>query len=842
MVAIFLLIGVAIGFGAAATVLGFLYFKLTLPSSVPAIIDENAFSSDNHHASSTHRDVTCQGATMPHSFTVGGCYKGVLYTATGSQWNRANCVVDWPPAPPCLPWKASVEQGTLVLTPLPLFYRKQGRKDNRSKRRTNRDAEAPHVDRTPVGQDSSIEGEHAALPHIDTKLGIPLEGCTIELVRDGLQGRSEMVRRAPLLLTHPTWPLFRGENALFIFATDPAAKQEWLKSLIYWCQGGHPMRAVDSTYASFNLAMKQRTLTPFVTEDQQPSANNIDNGTESISPRVINAGMSPQPGKRRGWRSWRRSGKDLGTATGEIRENNARSVRVTATAVRGNISPPDIDSLMEARWMQSRKVPVPDVSPNKKPDDATVKNGHRNNNSIEINPAGFKGSPAKSITTGPLLASSEPQIEQELHQAHLPGGASSDEHSIPTEESEFSDEHHSISHGSPRPAGLMTARDDIDDVAHSYALPDELPSPLLPLDHFVNEFVARSCFDLLRNPAFAEHVRARIQRQLSRLHTPDFVHSLEVIMVEPGATAPSVSRFAALPAPRETILPQVLFDFSYRGTFTVTIGCKVDVRDAPAWAAVEKAIRRIEGRQRHHTHDDGNNLGKSPSRGSLGGISSEWDDGDDEEGRLLHAVGENSGDQPEAGEEGVDEESEHRPRRGLIGGIRHGAAQRLRKFADSAASQIYNMPLRVSLTFEVLEGSICAWIPPPPGNRLFWSFLAPPRMVIKSKPQLGGRILKYAYHASRASAWIQARMELAFRRNMVFPCGGDIPLPLLLPIWDPRAMDGLIGLREAIMTGVRKAGSGRQRRRSRKSSNQDEVTGSRRASPRKEILRGVDTQ
>jgi hypothetical protein len=103
-------------------------------------------------------------------------------------------------------------------------------------------------------------------------------------------------------------------------------------------------------------------------------------------------------------------------------------------------------------------------------------------------------------------------------------------------------------------------------------------------------------------------------------------------------------------------------------------------------------------------------------------------------------------------------------------------------------------PLRVALTFSELEGTMCVWVPPPPGDRLFWSFLAPPRLSLKARPQLGGRFLKYAYHASRASAWIQARMELAFQKNIVFPGGGDFPLPLLLGLDHPRAADGLPGL------------------------------------------------
>ena len=95
---------------------------------------------------------------------------------------------------------------------------------------------------------------------------------------------------------------------------------------------------------------------------------------------------------------------------------------------------------------------------------------------------------------------------------------------------------------------------------------------------------------------------------------------------------------------------------------------------------------------------------------------------------------------------------------------------------------VCRIPLRVKLTFSHIEGPMCIWMPPPPGDRVFWSFLSPPKIQIDAKPQIGDRVFKYAYHASRASAWIEARMKLAFSKNLVFPSGGDFPIPGLLGV------------------------------------------------------------
>jgi len=48
------------------------------------------------------------------------------------------------------------------------------------------------------------------------------------------------------------------------------------------------------------------------------------------------------------------------------------------------------------------------------------------------------------------------------------------------------------------------------------------------------------------------------------------------------------------------------------------------------------------------------------------------------------------------------------------------------------------IPLRISLTFSLLEGTMCAWLPPPPGNRLFYSFVTPPNLELTARPEVSG--------------------------------------------------------------------------------------------------------
>lgn len=47
-----------------------------------------------------------------------------------------------------------------------------------------------------------------------------------------------------------------------------------------------------------------------------------------------------------------------------------------------------------------------------------------------------------------------------------------------------------------------------------------------------------------------------------------------------------------------------------------------------------------------------------------------------------------------------------------------------------------SIPLRLSVTVSLLEGTMVAWVPPPPGNRLFYSFVAPPKLELSAKPEV----------------------------------------------------------------------------------------------------------
>jgi len=52
-------------------------------------------------------------------------------------------------------------------------------------------------------------------------------GRSVEVVTDGLAGKSRWLRKAPLELAHPARPLLAGRRAVLLFAGGGAAKEQW---------------------------------------------------------------------------------------------------------------------------------------------------------------------------------------------------------------------------------------------------------------------------------------------------------------------------------------------------------------------------------------------------------------------------------------------------------------------------------------------------------------------------------------------------------------------------------------------------------------------------------------
>ncbi len=185
-------------------------------------------------------------------------------------------------------------------------------------------------------------------------------------------------------------------------ADDPAAKQQWLHALGWWCQDGERLAAIDAMYTAYCQAMRDRSCLEYA--EQAPPA---DDGQASAEAEASTPGLAlavagaVQPQRKAGWKGWgsskvqsmrrrmqERRGRgatgvdDAAAPDGEplagLKAGTAASAAAAAAAAprsrAGSALPSaaaspaksplaaaelqSLDSIMEAKWMQSRKIQV----------------------------------------------------------------------------------------------------------------------------------------------------------------------------------------------------------------------------------------------------------------------------------------------------------------------------------------------------------------------------------------------------------------------------------------------------------------------------------------------------
>ena len=55
--------------------------------------------------------------------------------------------------------------------------------------------------------------------------------CSVQIVTEGLRGKTRWWRKTPLELSHPTRALLGNERSLMLFAAGSAAKEQWFTVL-----------------------------------------------------------------------------------------------------------------------------------------------------------------------------------------------------------------------------------------------------------------------------------------------------------------------------------------------------------------------------------------------------------------------------------------------------------------------------------------------------------------------------------------------------------------------------------------------------------------------------------
>ncbi|XP_026539407.1 testis-expressed protein 2-like [Notechis scutatus] len=286
---------------------------------------------------------------------------------------------------------------------------------------------------------------------------------------------------------------------------------------------------------------------------------------------------------------------------------------------------------------------------------------------------------------------------------------------------------------------------------------------------WVNAMLGRMFWDFLREKYWADQVSDKIQKKLGRIKLPYFMNELTLTDLEMGTSIPHILGTSSPTVDNRGLW--VDMEVTYQGTLKMTLETKMNLYKLGKEDLEEENRRREKDRKGLKPRVD--LLAESDAESSSAGSSEEED-------------------MPVVELSGIPGERKIPP--GVEGYISGGSTSRkILRFVDKIAKSKYfqkatenefikkkmeevsNTPLLLTVEVQDLTGTLAVNIPPPPTDRIWYSFRIPPQLDMKVRPQLGDREVTFPH----ITEWIEKKLQHEFQKILVMPNMDDIILPLM---------------------------------------------------------------
>ncbi|KAM3859390.1 testis-expressed protein 2 [Diretmus argenteus] len=286
---------------------------------------------------------------------------------------------------------------------------------------------------------------------------------------------------------------------------------------------------------------------------------------------------------------------------------------------------------------------------------------------------------------------------------------------------------------------------------------------------WANAVIGRIFWDFLREKHWADVVSHKIQKKLSKIRLPYFMNELTLTELDMGSCMPQI-----VASSRPEVNDRGLWlelQLVYTGALQMTLQTKFNL----------SKLGKEGGQDSDTGTTDTGSLGCRPILSVLADSDEESSSAgsSDEEEVLL------SEPQGPVGEKGFTPGAEG------PGGGRTG--RKILRFVDKIAKSKYfqkatenefikkkieemsNTPLLLTVEVQELSGLLAINIPPPPTDRIWYSFCEPPKLDLRVSPKLGEREVTFCH----VTEWIEKKLQDEFQKVFVLPNMDDIHLPLM---------------------------------------------------------------
>ncbi|XP_065500980.1 testis-expressed protein 2-like [Caloenas nicobarica] len=297
---------------------------------------------------------------------------------------------------------------------------------------------------------------------------------------------------------------------------------------------------------------------------------------------------------------------------------------------------------------------------------------------------------------------------------------------------------------------------------------------------WMNALVGRIFWDFLRERYWAEQVSNKIQKKLSKIKLPYFMNELTLTELDMGTSIPSV-----LSASNPTINDQGLWvdmEVTYSGSLQMTLETKMNLCKLGKESTAEENSPAEAGRERARPRLI--LLADSDAESSSAGSS------DEEDVTTAEPVGAPGERVPPPGVEGhVSGNSTSRKILRFVDKIaksKYFQKATENEFIKKKIEEVSNTPLLLTVEVQELAGTLAVNIPPPPTDRVWYSFRVPPRLELKVRPKLGEREVTFLH----VTEWIEKKLQHEFQKILVMPNMDDLIIPIMRPGPDPQPPAG----------------------------------------------------
>ncbi|XP_069065891.1 testis-expressed protein 2-like isoform X2 [Pleurodeles waltl] len=278
-----------------------------------------------------------------------------------------------------------------------------------------------------------------------------------------------------------------------------------------------------------------------------------------------------------------------------------------------------------------------------------------------------------------------------------------------------------------------------------------------PYMAWINALIGRIFWDFLREKYWADQVANKIQKKLSKIKLPYFMNELTLTDLDMGTSVPLILCASAPTLDNRGLW--VDMEIAYTGSLQMTLETKMNLCKLG-----KEAIQGVTGQM--DTCKEGVQLPRASLLADSDEESSSAGSSDEEDVPPVEAPG-------TLGDRTISSNAE-----GYAAG--NSTSRKILRFVDKIAKSKYfqkateneyikkkieemsNTPLLLTVEVQELEGTLTVNIPPPPTDRLWYSFRIPPRLDLRVRPKLGEREVTFIH----VLEWIEKKLQHEFQSDL----------------------------------------------------------------------------